>query len=578
MGSEDVRSAYRLHERDWESYDELRSAFEWQIPERFNIARAICDPWGETDHPAIFEVSVDGRRDEYTFAELDRISDRFARALTDVGIEPGDRVGVNTPQRPETVFAHLGAWKAGACTVPLSPLFGPDALQYRLSDTDAKLCIADESTISTLRSVRPKLDALETTIVTADAERGGDEPGIADVELGDEPADDVEGDERGFWAAIDDVDAGFDPVDTAAEDDAVIIFTSGTTGDPKGVRHAHRVLLGHLPPFLTMVCNLQVDDESVFWKPADWAWTTIFDGLMPPLYYGRPILAHNRTGFDPERAFELLDEFGVTNFSVPPTALRTMTQVEDAGKRYDLSSVRVVQSGGESLDEGLVDWVERTFGTDAVHEAYGQTEANVIAGDCTALADARPGTIGRPAPGFDVRIVDPETGDPTVEQGAIGEIALRYDGNPICFREYWNAPEQTAEKVVDGWLLTEDLGSIDADGYLRFKSRSDDVIISAGYRIGPEEVEGCLTDHDAVADAGVIGVPDERRGQVPKAFVVPAAEVDHEEFENELKRHVRDRLAKYEYPRTIEFVDDLPTTTSGKVNRNALKEREGLTA
>jgi acetyl-CoA synthetase len=298
----------------------------------------------------------------------------------------------------------------------------------------------------------------------------------------------------------------------------------------------------------------------------------MFNFAVPALFYGRPLVAYAGGAFDPEDTYDLLERYGVTCFGAPPTALRTMKDVPDPGDRYDLSSVRVVEAGGEALGPDVVSWARETFGA-AVHEHYGQTEADVVIGDCTALYPRREGRMGRPLPGHEVAVVDPETVDP-LGPGESGELAVRYEGNPVCFEEYWNKPDQTAEKVEDGWLLTGDLARRDEDGYFSFEGRTDDVIISAGYRIDPTEIEDTLAGHDAVADAGVIGVPDEARGEVPVAYVVLASGHEPEgEITETLQTYTRERLAQYEYPRAVTVIDELPTTVTGKTKRSALEER-----
>ncbi|ARS91610.1 acyl-CoA synthetase [Natrarchaeobaculum aegyptiacum] len=564
--------AYHFHEREWDGYDQLREAFEWEVPNRFNMATFVCDRWAEdgetSDRVALYVDGERGERDQYTFGEFHEVTNRLANALADAGVERGDRIGVNAPQTPETVFAHVAAWKLGAVSVPLSTLFGPDALAYRLTDSEARVCVVHESNVDALREVAADVPTLESVLT------------VGDVDPPDDDHDDLEDD---FWEALEAQPSAFETVDTAAEDDAIVIYTSGTTGDPKGVRHAHRMLLGHLPLFLTTFCNLEIGADDVYWTPAEWAWiASLFDVVVPGLYYGRPVVAYEGGEFDPDAAFEVIERYEVTNFFAPPTALRMMMQVEEPRDRFDVDSVRVIPSGGESLGQSIVDWAEATFDGAAVHEGYGQTEANLLVGDCTALAEFREGKMGRPAPGHDVRIVDPQTAEATVEPGEVGEIAVRYEGNPVCFKEYLGKPERTARKVRNGWLLTEDLGTVDGDGYFAFKSRTDDVIISAGYRIGPEEVEESLAGHDAVADAAVIGVPHDERGEVPKAYVVPAegatpeTDDDRTTLRDDLKTHVRERLAAYEYPRELEFVAELPKTTTGKVRRADLRDREGL--
>ncbi|PSP73286.1 AMP-dependent synthetase [Halobacteriales archaeon QS_3_64_16] len=565
--------AYRFHEREWESYEELYEAFEWEVPETFNMATYLCDRWAERGEGAddgggngriaFYSENEAGERETYTFEELREAANGLADFLAARGVSRGDRVGVNVPQKPETVMAHLAAWKLGAVSVPLSTLFGPDALSYRLADSGALACVVDGSNVDALRDVGGDLDDLET-VVTVDTAPENGEVGFEDA-IDGEHAGDSDGPERDR-----------ETVATDAEEDAIVIYTSGTTGDPKGVRHAHRVLLGHLPLFLTTFCNMDIEESDVHWTPAEWAWiASLFDVVLPGLFYGKPVLAYSGGAFDAEAAFSLIERYELTNVFAPPTALRILMQADHSP--YDLDSVRVLPSGGESLGDSIVTWAEEVFDGAAVQEGYGQTEANMIVGDCTALADFREGTIGLPGPGHEVAIVDRETTEP-LEAGTVGEIAVRYAGDPVCFKQYWKKPGATAEKVRDGWLCTEDLGEMSEDGYVTFHGRADDVIISAGYRIGPEEIEDCLASHDAVADTAVIGVPDEERGKVPKAFCVLATGYEpSEELKGDLREHVRERLAQYEYPRGIEFLEELPTTVTGKVRRASLRDREGLT-
>ena len=557
-------AAYHFYEDDWESYDQLRTAFEWEVPETFNIAAYICDRWADADGVAIRAENTGGGRRTLTYADLDDAATRLARWLRDKGVERGDRVGVNTPQRPETLVAHIACWKLGAMSVPLSTLFGPDALGYRLGDSEAVACVVDHSNVDTLRSVRADLDALETTAVVGPVD-----------EHGDPRAADTTDHETDFWTAIESSSPTVETATTDADADALLLYTSGTTGDPKGVRHAHRVLLGHLPCFVTSFSNLDISDDAVYWTPSEWAWIgALFDVVVPALFYGTEVVAYNGKGFDPATAGRLIERYEVTNFFAPPTALRMMMR---AGVEADVGSVRVVTSGGESLGDSLVTWAEDAFGGVAVHEVYGQTEVNLVAGDCTALTESRDGMVGPQVPGHDVHIVDPETAAHTVAPGTTGEIAVRYSGDPVCMKEYWGKPDRTAAKRAGDWILTEDLGWLDEDGYLAFESRKDDVIISASYRIGPEEIEETLASHEAVADAAVIGIPDEERGEVPKAFVVAATDAESSDaLADALEQHVKNRLAKYEYPREVEFVEELPTTSTGKVRRASLREREGI--
>lgn len=549
--------AYHLDEVDWESYDQLVESFEWEIPDEFNIATYICDRWAEADpdRTALYIKDDQRGKGEYTFGEIQTAANRLANYFESQGIGRGDRIGVNVPQKAESVIGHVAAWKLGAVSVPLSTLFGTEGLRYRLDDSGASACLIDESTVDVYRSVADDLNDLETVLT------------IGDVERADGESD--------FWDALKGHSDEFETVTTNAEDDLTIFYTSGTTGDPKGVRHAHRMHLGHLPLFSMWFTSLELTDDDVYWTPASWTW---MGGLgivvLPAMYYGKPTVGWNEQ-FEGEDVFGLVEEYGITNYWIPPTALRMMMQNEEAAEAHDLSSVRTITSGGESLGQTIVDWVKNTFAGADIHEGYGQTEANMLVGGCMPLDAHRPGKIGKAAPGQEVRILDPDTAEPTVEPGEVGEIGVRYEGNPVCFKQYWNKPEKTNRKVRNGWLLTEDLGTVDEDGYLEFVSRKDDVIISSGYRIGPEEIEDSLAGHDAVADAGVIGVPDDERGEVPKAYVTLAAGANpSDSLVDELQQYVKDRLAKYEYPRHIEFIDELPRTATGKIKRTSLEDRQ----
>lgn len=551
---------YRFYEQEWENYEKLTEAFEWHVPDEFNTATYICDRWAEAapDRTAILGINDAGDQYAYTYGQLRRDANRLANFLTSQGIERGDRIGITGAQKPETLVGHLAAWKVGAITVPLSLLFGPDGLRHRLDDAGASAFIVDSMSLPALREIKPDLDDLETILPVGTAS--------------------TEDDEVAFGEAIEGHPPDFDTVTTAADDPAMIPYTSGTTGPPKGVVHAHRGLLGILPALVSLV-NMEIRPEDVARMTVEWSWVGSFNnGILTSLYFGIPVVAHADPQFDPEKEFDLIDRFDVTLLGPgPATGYRMMMQVDEPSARFDLSSIRVVIQGGEALGQTIVDWFHETVEDVTVHEAYGQTEAPAFIGDCEALGvPHEPGYMGKPTVGAEVAVLDLDEPVP-VDPGEVGELALRYDGNPLCFTEFWNAPDRAADRIQDGWLRTEDLVTMNEDGYIAFESRADDVIISAGYRIGPDEIEECLTQHEAVANAGVIGVPDPTRGEIPKAFVVLAAGYESTDSLREaLKDHVKDRLAMYEYPRAMEFVDELPKTTTGKVRRRDLREREGL--
>ncbi|GHD39077.1 acetyl-CoA synthetase [Thalassobaculum fulvum] len=536
-----------------DSYDEVCRRFRWRIPQRFNIAVDVCDRHADAGAgTALIHIAADGSVVEHSFADLKRASNRLANVLAAGGLSRGDRVGILMPQRPETAVAHIAAHKVGMVSVPLFTLFGEDALAYRLGDCGAAALVTDRESLAKIEAIRDRLPALKLVLVADEARDGGWWRALA-------PALD---------AASDD----FAPVDTAADDPAVIIYTSGTTGQPKGALHAHRVLLGHLPG-VEFPHDFFPQPGDRFWTPADWAWIGgLFDVLLPSLHHGVPVVAHRFAKFDPEAAFDLIARHGVRNSFLPPTALKLMRQVQDPRARHALA-MRSIGSGGETLGTELLDWGRTVFGV-TINEFYGQTECNLVVGNCAAVMPVRPGSMGKPVPGHTVGIVD-EAGVP-VADGETGSIAVRR-GDPVMFLGYWNKPEATDAKFAGPdkeWMLTGDLGRRDGDGYLHYVGRDDDVITSAGYRIGPGEIEDCLAAHPAVALAAVIGVPDPLRTEAVKACIVLAeGTAPSDGLKAEIQEHVKRRLAAHEYPRIVEFMDALPMTATGKIMRRVLRER-----
>lgn len=512
-----------------QTYEGMRESFRYDIPERFNLGSACVDPH-DPEAVGLITVGMDGSVSETTFGEMSDLTSRLAAGLAARGVGRGDRVGVIVPQSLATGLAHLAIWKRGAVSLPLASLFGPDALAYRLKDSGAVMAI-----------VSPENRAKVTEAV----------PDLPIVEVGPE-----------F-----DVLCAHEPmgaVDTDAEEPDFLIYTSGTTGPPKGALHPHRSLFGHLPAF-ELYYEFAPQPGDVIWTPADWAWIgALMDVVIPAWYYGMTVLT-TPADFDPHGAVDLMRNRGVTLAFFPSTALKVMRAADVDGSGLGLRSIF---TGGEALGEELLGWVTATLGC-AVNEGYGQTEANIVVGNCSSVWPVRPGSMGRAIPGHDVQVQD-EDGNRLV--GEVGEIVVRA-GDPVMMLEYWNRPDATAEKYRGEWLLTGDLGREDADGYLWFESRKDDVISSMGYRIGPGEIEESLMGHPAVAMCAVIGVPDEVRGQVPAAFVVLRDGFEPgEELASELQGHVRTRLAAHEVPRRVTFVDDLPRTTTGKIMRRALRD------
>jgi acetyl-CoA synthetase len=420
-------------------------------------------------------------------------------------------------QSPWCAAAHLAIWKIGAISVPLFKLFKHDALASRVMDAGCG-------------------------IVLTDAEGAG-----------------MLGDLAQAWIASDVGRAGADVpcAGTGPEDAAVLIYTSGTTGSPKGALHGHRVLTGHLPG-VAMSHDLLGQAGDCLWTPADWAWIGgLFDVLMPGLALGVPVVAARMSKFTPEGCARIVAQGDVRNVFFPPTALRMLKAAD-----VRLPGLRSVASGGEPLGAEMLAWGRQAFGLD-INEFYGQTECNMVASSCGAVFAARPGCIGKAVPGHAVAVID-AAGNPT---DAEGDVALR-KGSAAMMLGYWNRPEATAEKFRAGWMVTGDRGIWEGD-YLRFVGREDDVITSAGYRIGPAEIEDCLLTHEGVATCGVVGKPDALRTEIVKAYVVrkPGSDVSA----GALQEWVKERLASYSYPREIEFLDALPMTVTGKVIRRELK-------
>jgi acetyl-CoA synthetase len=534
------------HQQSTPGYAALREQFRWELPDDLNIGVACADRH-PADQLALIHVEPDSSRREYTFGDLRRLSDRLANALKGIGVEPGDRVGIVLPQRLETGLAHLAVYKLGAIAVPMSTLFGPQGFTYRLGDCAARAVITDAEHLEVVASVGAELGGLQIVVV-------------------DEA---VAAPHHGFWPLLEAASDRFQPHPTAPDTPALLIYTSGTTGAPKGALHGHRALIGHLPGF-QLSHDFFPRRGDRFWTPADWAWIGgLFDALMPTWYYGRPIVSAPRQGFDPEWALRLMAKLDVRNAFLPPTALKMMRRAGgDSGHGLVLRSV---MSGGETLGEQMLAWGREHLGV-TINEIYGQTEANLVAGSCAAAWEPRPGSLGRPYPGHEVVVLGGDGNGPAAV-GEVGEIAVA-GPDPVFFLEYWGNPQATRGKYSeDGrWLLTGDLARRDEDGYLWYEARADDVINSAGYRIGPAEIEECLLHHDAVAMAAVIGVPDPIRGEAVKAFIQLAdSHAPSQALEQEVRQLVRQRLAAYEYPRQIEFVEQLPLTTTGKIRRAELR-------
>jgi acetyl-CoA synthetase len=531
--------------------EETRQGFRWDIPEFYNIGLDVSDrPAMLTPNtPAIIDVAQDGSAQATSFAQLRDLSNQVAGMFA-ARLSPGDRIAVLLPQCLETALGHIGAFKMGAISIPLFTLFGPEALLHRLRDSGAKAIVTDAAGADRLAPLRPELPTLEHIYVI------------------DTPTDDVLDFQREYSAQP----VGFSAAKTRAEDPALLIYTSGTTGNPKGALHAHRVLIGHLPG-VEMSHDFFPQPKDRIWTPADWAWIGgLLDVLLPALHHGVAVVAHRFAKFDAQAAFALIRRHKVRNAFLPPTALKMMR--EAAPSLHPPLALRSVASGGETLGASLIDWGQRVLGT-TINEFYGQTECNMIVSSCGALEPAEPGVTGFAVPGHRVAVIDAATGA-QLPGGETGEIAVQAP-DPVMFLRYWNQPEATEAKFVDGpdgrWLLTGDKGFVTPTGRIKYVGRDDDVISSAGYRIGPGEIEDCLTGHPAVRLAGVVGRPDALRGSAIIAFVsLTEGYAPSDALADEIAGHVKTSLAAHEYPREVRFTQEMPMTTTGKIIRATLRD------
>lgn len=531
-------------------YQDTCDGFRWEIPGDLNIAWDVCGRHAAAtpEKAALIHVDADGGARTYNFLDMERLASRAANMFAAHGIGPGDRVVLHLSQSPELAALYLGLWKLAAVPLPVSVLFGADALAYRLENSGAAAVATDLAHLENAHEAAARQDVAPKLFLS-----DGQGPGALDIQAEMAKAKDVR-----------------PHVATTPETPAMLIYTSGTTGWPKGALHGHRMGRGHTAGFsFTLDYPPQANDRM--WSPADWTWIGgIGAVLLPSWELGMTVVSHTGGKFDPEWAFQLMADQGVTLSLLPPTALKMMRAVPDPKERFG-HVLRAVNSGGESLGAELLGWGREAFGFD-IGEIYGQTECNFFLGTSPRVMPVKPGAIGKPTPGRDVAVIDGD-GQP-VRPGETGDIAVRR-GDVCMMLEYWRNPEATREKFRGDWMLTGDLGRLDEDGYVAFFGRDDDVITSAGYRIGPGEIEDCLMAHDDVQLAAAIGVPDPLRTEVVKAFVVlKEGCAPSTALEDAIRAHVRERLAAHEYPRLIEFVNGLPLTVTGKIRRRDLRDAE----
>ncbi len=567
-----------------DAYETVHRQFAWQVPEVFNMAEVCCKRWARSPHHldaiAILEHQTGGLPPlTWTFAQLQTAANRLSTQLVALGLQKGDRVAIVMPQRFETAAAYMAVLQMGAVAMPLSMLFGPEALAFRVNDSAAAVALCDEVSHPILTALKLECSGLKTVLNVPKALSAP----------------------KTKWS----VPNQFKSVKTKADDPAILIYTSGTTGNPKGALIPHRALIGNLTGFvcsqnwfgfepntssswMPSKSSLPTGSHSIFWSPADWAWTGgLMDALLPSLYFGRPIVAF-KGRFSPELAFEILHTHVITHSFLFPTALKAMMKAQAHPRQHYKIALQGLMSAGEAVGDAVFAYCRDELGV-VVNEMFGQTEINYVVGNCQVFWPSRAGSMGRAYPGHQVAVIN-ELGE-ICKPGEAGEVVVnRFDRHgqpdPVFFLGYWKNPSATQAKYTGHWCRTGDVAVEDEDGYLWYQGRTDDMFKAAGYRIGPGEIENCLVKHPAVVNAAVVPKPDDSRGAVVKAYVVLSPEYvsqralvqNVQDFEarviEDLQRHVRALLAPYEYPKEIEFIEQLPMTTTGKVQRRFLRLQE----
>ena len=537
------------------NFEELCLSFKWNIPEFYNIASDTVDQDNYKNRIALINFLQDGKIEEWSFVDIKRSANKLANIFDHFHLEANARVGIILGQCPETAIAHMACFKSGKISIPLFNLFGIDALHYRLLNSRASLVICDNVGLNKIFEIKDRLPDLKKIIC---------------IDSSDEKSNVFN-----LKKLLEQASDSYITKKTKSSDPAIIIYTSGTTGGPKGALLPHRSLLGHIPgveiPHEFLSSSEPVKD--LFWTPADWAWIGgLFDVLLPAWHFGIPVVSYRSQKFDPEVTFDLISKLEIKNTFLPPTALKMMKSFNPSKTVKDLK-LRTVGSGGEALGEDLLEWGKQILGV-GINEFYGQTECNLTVSNCGAIMPTKQGSIGKPVPGHEVRIIN-KNGEIIKEPGLDGEIIVKSD-TPVSFLKYWENDKATKQKVKDGWLYTGDFAYKDEEGYFYFKGREDDIINTSGYRVGPSEVEDAVLSHPKVSMVAVIGIPDKLRGQVIKAFIVPRDHnnvlTQNEIIKKSIQNHVKLKLAAHEYPVLIECVYELPLTTTGKIIRKDLRE------
>jgi benzoate-CoA ligase family protein len=530
------------------NYKKEYTRWKWNIPDNYNIGYDCVDKHCETDKKnkiALYWENSIGETDKFTYNDMKSLTNKFGNVLKNLGFKKGDRFLIRLPNLPEFQISFLGGVKTGAIPIPSSVMFRTHEIEYRINDSNSKAVITTSKYVKEVNEIREKCPTLKHIIIV----------------------DDAYDDQLSYHELMGQSSRNLEIEPTKKEDMAFFCYTSGTTGNPKGAVHLHRWVAGNDPSVLLWQ---QAKDDDLLTHTGDLNWIfPLGNGFLYPWRHGFSTLIHDGR-FNPERWFELLEKYRVTNLASVPTAYRMFLTVKDADKKYDLSALRHCISAGEPLNPEVIKRWKKRFGLD-VYDGIGMTEIMVYLSNFEGMK-VKPGSCGKPQPGKICAIVN-HRGKP-VKQGEPGVLAIKQT-DPGLFKEYWNKPDKTKGSFKNGWFLTGDVLYQDEEGYYWFSGRDDDLIMAAGYRISPFEVESAIISHPDVLECAVVASPDKMRGVIVKAFVIlNDKKLASNNLIKDIQEHTKMVAAPYKYPREIEFVDELPKTQSGKIKRKELRELE----
>jgi acyl-coenzyme A synthetase/AMP-(fatty) acid ligase len=524
-------------------YEKTYAGFDWETPERFNFGRDVVDRWAAQDRPAMIWLAQSGEERRFDFAQFSVLSNRFADAAREMGVSRGDRVMVLLGKVPEWHAILTGLLKLGAIAIPCAAQLRAGDLKFRAEHSGSVAIVSGPEGVEEVEKMRQDAPGLRHFVFLGEERDGWDS----------------------YEVLMDGASEDFTAEDTAAGDSAFILYTSGTTRHPKGVLHTHGYTHAK---WMEARYWLDLREGDRLWCTSGTGWAkSIWNVFLGPWSQGTETFFHEG-GFDPAERLDLMERYDISVLCQAPTEYRLLAKTPEL-EQADLSTIRHAVSAGEPLNPLVIERWKELHGL-TIYDGYGQTENTLLVGNYPGL-EVRPGAMGKPSPGCDMRVIDPEGNECQPDEP--GDIAL-FGKIPALFKEYWEQPDATGAVFRDGYYLTGDRAYRDADGYLWFVGRSDDVILSAGYRIGPFEIESVLIEHPAVVESAVVPAPDEDRGSVVKAFIVVGKDYEpSDELAREIQDYCKAHTAPYKYPRQIEFIEELPKTTSGKIRRVELRQQ-----